>query len=95
LAQVVLDTDIPVLRICRGLEVLVVATGGILIPHLPDEFGETVVHRADQLHCVEHSVQISPESRLATIVGTTETKVLLLQQAFGKQQGLKKLAKDT
>jgi len=76
LAQLVLGTDIPVLGICRGLEVLVVATGGSLIPHLPDEFGEAVVHRADQLHYAEHNVQISPESRLASIVGTTETKVM-------------------
>jgi len=62
LAQLVLGTDIPVLGICRGLEVLVVATGGSLVSHLPDEFGEAVVHRADQLPSVEHSVQITPES---------------------------------
>jgi putative glutamine amidotransferase len=40
LARQVLATDIPVLGICRGLEVLVIASGGDLVPHLPDEFGE-------------------------------------------------------
>lgn len=76
LAQLVLGKDIPVLGICRGLEVLVVATGGSLVSHLPDEFGEAVAHRADQLHSVEHSVQITPGSLLNTIVGTTEIKVM-------------------
>lgn len=76
LAQLVFNTDMPVLGICRGLEVLVVATGGTLVSHLPDEFGEVVKHRADQLHSVEHSVQITPGSLLNTIVGTTKIKVM-------------------
>lgn len=75
LAKLVLSTSIPVLGICRGLEVLVVATGGSLVSHIPDKFGEAVVHRADQSHSVEHSVQIIPGSILSTIVGTT-TKVM-------------------
>jgi putative glutamine amidotransferase len=75
LAQLALATDIPILGICRGLEVLLVATGGNLIPHLPDEVGEIVIHRADQMHSIEHSVQIVSESRLAGIIGATEVKV--------------------
>lgn len=76
LAKLVLATDIPVLGICRGLEVLVVATGGSLVSHLPDEFGDLVVHRADQLHSAEHSVQIAPGSLLNTLVGTTMVNVM-------------------
>ena len=76
LAKLVLATNIPLLGICRGLEVLVVATGGSLVPHLPDEFGNVVVHRADQLHSIEHSVDITPNSRLAQMIGTTEVKVM-------------------
>lgn len=75
LAQLALSTNIPILGICRGLEVLVVATGGSLHPHLPDEFGEAVAHRADQMHSIEHSVQIVPESRLAQIIGATKIAV--------------------
>lgn len=71
LAKLVLATDIPVLGICRGLEVLVVATGGNLVPHLPDEFGEVVVHRADQLHPIDHSVKIVQGTLLEKLVGTT------------------------
>ncbi len=76
LAKLVLSTDIPVLGICRGLEVLVVTTGGSLVSHLPDEFGEEVVHRAAQLLSIEHSVQIAPESLLNTMVGTTQATVV-------------------
>lgn len=76
LAQLILASDIPVLGICRGLEVLVVATGGSLVPHLPDEFGNVVVHRADQMHSVEHGVYINPYSRLAAIIGTSEVNVM-------------------
>lgn len=79
LAKLVLDTNIPVLGICRGLEVLIVATGGSLIPHLPDlpdEYGNVVVHRADQLHSVDHKVYISPNSRLGAIIGTSEVRVM-------------------
>ena len=75
LAQLILSTNIPVLGICRGLEVLVVATGGSLIPHLPDEVGEVVIHRAHQSSSIEHSVKIAANSRLAEIVGATELNV--------------------
>lgn len=76
LAQLALATTIPILAICRGLEILMVATGGNLYPHLPDEFGEMVVHRTDQMHSIEHSVKITSESRLAQIIGTTEISVV-------------------
>jgi putative glutamine amidotransferase len=70
-----LSTNIPVLGICRGLQVLVVATGGSLIAHLPDEVGEVVIHRAHQSSAIEHSVKIAANSHLAKIVGATELNV--------------------
>lgn len=76
LAKLVLKTDIPVLGICRGLEMLVVASGGSLIPHLPDEFGEAVIHRTHQTRPSEHRVQIAPDSRLAAVIGATEPQIV-------------------
>jgi putative glutamine amidotransferase len=76
LARLILNSDIPVLGICRGLEVLVVTSGGTLVSHIPDEFGEVVAHTRDRIHTVEHRVQITPESCLATIIGATEAKIV-------------------
>lgn len=76
LAQAALASDIPILGICRGLEVLAVATGGTLIPHLPDEYGEVVTHRAKQALSIQHAVDIIPDSQLAQIVGTTQVNVV-------------------
>jgi putative glutamine amidotransferase len=41
LARIALDKDIPLLAICRGLEVLNVAQGGTLVQHLPEVVGHT------------------------------------------------------
>ncbi len=76
LAQLALHSDIPILGICRGLEILVVASGGKLVTHLPDEFGETIAHRAQQTRPCEHSIQITTGTRLASIISPGEAKII-------------------
>ena len=76
LAKRALGTNIPMLGICRGLEILVVASGGSLVSHVPDEFGEATKHRAHQSLPTEHSVQIACSSRLAKLMGTTEATIV-------------------
>jgi putative glutamine amidotransferase len=66
----------PMLGICRGLQALNVARGGTLHQHLPDVTDGTIDHRQTQPgHVATHSVRIAPDSRLAAILGTTETSV--------------------
>ncbi|CAM3445904.1 gamma-glutamyl-gamma-aminobutyrate hydrolase family protein [Mycobacterium frederiksbergense] len=60
-----LDTHIPVLAICRGLQVLNVALGGTLHQHLP----ETLHHNSI------HSVDVQPHTKLRAIVGTDRIEV--------------------
>src|SRR5262249_59862881 len=49
---------LPVLGICRGMQVLNIALGGDLTPHVPDEFGEQVAHRLPPRVPTTHPVRI-------------------------------------
>ena len=61
-----LKGDMPVLAICRGMQVLNVAFGGTLIQHLP---GHRVESAAGDPAPMSHSIYLSPGSKLAAILG--------------------------
>ncbi len=67
--------DMPVLCICRGMQVLNVACGGTLHAHVPDRFGVAVEHRLPARLPVRHAVKVEPTSRLRNILGTAEIDV--------------------
>ncbi len=61
---------LPILAICRGMQVLNVARGGTLHQHLPEVVGETIGHRQHlPAHVTTHPVTIESASRLGRIVG--------------------------
>jgi gamma-glutamyl-gamma-aminobutyrate hydrolase PuuD len=62
-----LDRDLPVLGICRGLQLFNVALGGSLIQHIDG-------HKCPKVRDV-HSVKIAAGSRLESIYGTREIVV--------------------
>jgi gamma-glutamyl-gamma-aminobutyrate hydrolase PuuD len=73
LAQEAVKRDLPVLAICRGLQVLDVALGGTLHQHLPDLPGLDAHGRpATDGQLAEHTVLIEPGSRLAQAVDGDE-----------------------
>ena len=76
LIEVALKQQLPLLGICRGLEIMVVAEGGDLIPHVPERYGESVIHRSTEPEPAQHRVQILPTSQLAKVMGTTEATVV-------------------
>jgi len=86
--------DLPVLCICRGMQLLNVALGGDLVPHIPDHFGDRVVHRHPELRPVEHAVRIEPGSLIGRILGETELVVHSVHhQAVGRLgRGLRAVA---
>ncbi|MBE9178394.1 gamma-glutamyl-gamma-aminobutyrate hydrolase family protein [Oculatella sp. LEGE 06141] len=76
LATAALQHDLPLLGICRGAQVLSVASGGRLIPHVVDVFGNDVVHRVAQSQHTHHWVNVLPDSRIARIVGVTTMEIV-------------------
>jgi putative glutamine amidotransferase len=67
---------LPILAICLGAQVACVARGGKLIQHVDDlVLKPPVVHSLPQGRSAFHTVRITPDSRLAAIVGNTEMRV--------------------
>jgi len=72
-----LDADIPVLAICRGLQVLNVALGGTLIQDIPSEPAALLPHDAEgPPTTLAHTVEVAPGSCLAALVGPDATRAV-------------------
>jgi putative glutamine amidotransferase len=65
LARAALERDMPVLGICRGMELLNVALGGTLVQHLPN----LELHRPTPGEFHEHEVVLEPGSLAARAAG--------------------------
>jgi putative glutamine amidotransferase len=58
-----IERDVPFLGICRGMQLLNVATGGTLRQHLPEEFGHHEHRKAiGTFDGADHDVRLSPGS---------------------------------
>jgi len=69
-----LEREMPVLGICRGMQILNVARGGTLIQHLPDKLGHSG-HRPTPGAFADHDVRLLEGSLAAIAVGTEQTTV--------------------
>lgn len=89
LTRLAIQHNVPILGICRGLQVINVALGGTMIQDIPDEIGGPLGHaesitREDWEH-MAHGMRIADNSLLARILGTTSMPVNSLHhQALGK-----------
>ncbi len=64
--------DLPVLAICRGIQVLNVALGGTLIQDIPSQVPGALIHQPGPKAPrprPQHPVQVDPTSQLAQILG--------------------------
>jgi putative glutamine amidotransferase len=78
LARLAVDSDWPLLAICRGIQVLNVALGGSLYTHIPDQLPGAIKHNYDssgQRALKAHTVDVAAGSRLADVLGLTHTGV--------------------
>lgn len=73
LVKLIKDTDMPVLGICRGLQLVNAAMGGSLVQHVPKVYGDKYKHQQkDGDPTFIHPVSITPGTRTAGIFGNTE-----------------------
>jgi len=77
LLQEALAADLPVLAICRGMQVFNVARGGTLIQHVANVDTHRVKARDKEpaRHPAVHGIRVKPDTRLAGIVGAGEHQV--------------------
>jgi putative glutamine amidotransferase len=68
LTRAALAADLPILGVCRGMQVLAVAAGGGLHQHLPDVLGHER-HRPAPGVYGSHDANLTPGSRIATLMG--------------------------
>lgn len=74
--HIALERRLPVLAVCRGIQVLNVALGGTLFQDVGTEPGTQLQHsQTEPRDQPTHKVKIAPRSRLAQIMGTDEIEV--------------------
>jgi putative glutamine amidotransferase len=67
---------LPVLGVCRGAQVIGVATGGRLLQDISSQLAGTCIHSpAEGEQPTLHRVQIAPDSKLSALLGVTELRV--------------------
>jgi putative glutamine amidotransferase len=74
LARRAVERGMPLLGVCRGMQVMNVAYGGTLVQHLPESLGHER-HRPVPGTWAEHDVRIEPGSLTATAAGAERLTV--------------------
>ena len=70
MTRAAVERDVPLLGICRGMQLLNVALGGTLVQHLPDDLGHTDHRRTlGSFDNSDHDVRVAPDTLAARTIG--------------------------
>ena len=83
LLQAALERDLPMLAVCRGVQLLNIARGGDLVQHLPETLGNDV-HKQTPGTFVEHPVEVKEGTRLASMLGPSPEVTSHHHQGLGR-----------
>ncbi|HEY3003543.1 MAG TPA: gamma-glutamyl-gamma-aminobutyrate hydrolase family protein [Kribbellaceae bacterium] len=83
LVRAALERDLPLLAICRGLQVLNVALGGTLTQHVPDTVGHDG-HRPSPAVFGRTAVKLAPDSAAGRLLGDSATVSCYHHQALDR-----------
>ena len=78
-----LERDMPVLAVCRGVQLMNVARGGDLVQHLPDQLGHDA-HKETPGTFSEHPVEVKEGSRLESVIGPRSEVTSHHHQGLGR-----------
>ena len=90
LARWALEENLPLLAICRGVQVLNVAAGGTLILDIPTRVPDALTHSTvvgRPVESIVHTVEVTAGSRLAALVGAGELGVNSAHHQAAKDVG--------
>jgi len=89
LASWAFEQDIPVLGICRGMQLINIVLGGTLIQDISNQYPKSIAHSHRHLprtHLAHHII-VEPGSRMETILGAREVRVNSLHHQAIKDAG--------
>lgn len=89
LTQSALNRKLPILAICRGLQVLNVVLGGSLIQDIPEMIGNEIIHNDPNRprYEIAHDVLIQENSKLRSILGGNRLPVNSFHHQCVKEPG--------
>jgi putative glutamine amidotransferase len=73
LMRAALDADLPILAICRGMQLLAAASGGTLHQHLPDVLGHEEHRSTTEGRYVSHAVRFDAGTAVGALLGASAT----------------------